>query len=281
MGLGVVAKRVAAMSAELDELLAEPLEMLSTAERLALTHQWETLTRRQAAMGHRLVASLAEAPVAEIACGVNPDELRAAAGRLAALLDEDGELSDRDRARRRYLSIGKQQPDGTSELRGRLDPEGRAVLDAVLAKLTAPGMCNPDDESPCIDGDPSIEAKQGDSRSQGHRNHDALTAMGRALLASATLGSHNGHPGHLYDSAGAGIGCRACGDRWGQSASDVGGDPPSRCRAPLSGGVRQTHRGAAVFGAGAAAGVQGATNHALQQGTRLHSTRLHRPGQPF
>ena len=48
----MVAKRVAAMSAELDELLAEPLEMLSTAEQLALAAQWETLTRRQAAMGH-------------------------------------------------------------------------------------------------------------------------------------------------------------------------------------------------------------------------------------
>jgi hypothetical protein len=36
MGLGVAAKRVAAMSAELDELQAEPLEMLSTAEQLAL-----------------------------------------------------------------------------------------------------------------------------------------------------------------------------------------------------------------------------------------------------
>ncbi|HEY4575412.1 MAG TPA: hypothetical protein VIJ26_15650 [Thermoanaerobaculia bacterium] len=53
------------MSAELDALLAEPLEMLSTADQLALTYQWETLVRRQAALGHRLVAVLAAAPVAE------------------------------------------------------------------------------------------------------------------------------------------------------------------------------------------------------------------------
>src|ERR1700742_1331278 len=65
MGLGV-GKRVAAMSAELDELLAEPLEMLSTAEQLALAGRWERLTRRQAAMGHRLVATLADTPVAEL-----------------------------------------------------------------------------------------------------------------------------------------------------------------------------------------------------------------------
>jgi len=66
MGLGVVAKRVAAMNAELDALWAEPLEMLSTADQLALTYQWETLTRRQAALGLRLVAALAQAPVAEL-----------------------------------------------------------------------------------------------------------------------------------------------------------------------------------------------------------------------
>ncbi len=137
---------------------------------------------------------LAEAQLAEIAAGVNPDELRVAADRLAALLDQDGTLCDADRARRRYLSIGPQQPDGMSEVRGRLDPEGRAVFDAVSAKLAAPGMCNPDDETPCVDGDPSAEAVRGDQRSQGQRNHDALTAMGRALLASGALGSHKGLP---------------------------------------------------------------------------------------
>src|ERR1700755_3174779 len=66
MELGVVGKRVAAMSAELDELLAEPLGMLSPAQQLALAARWERLTRRQAAMTHRLCAVLAEAPIAEL-----------------------------------------------------------------------------------------------------------------------------------------------------------------------------------------------------------------------
>ena len=35
-----------------------------------------------------------------------------------------------------------------SEIRGRVDPETRAALDAVFAKWAAPGMCNPDDEQP-------------------------------------------------------------------------------------------------------------------------------------
>lgn len=61
-----IGKRIAAMAAELADLLAEPFDALSTAERCALTAQGETLTRSQAVVGHRLVAGLAEAPVAEL-----------------------------------------------------------------------------------------------------------------------------------------------------------------------------------------------------------------------
>ncbi|HET7665546.1 MAG TPA: DUF222 domain-containing protein, partial [Mycobacterium sp.] len=114
-----------------------------------------------------------------------PTPFRAAAERLALLLNQDGELpDDSDRARRRYLRIDKQGVDGMSRLHGLLDPQARATLEAVLAKLGAQGMCNPDDHHPCIDGDPSAEAVQRDTRSPGQRHHDALTAMGRAVLAS-------------------------------------------------------------------------------------------------
>jgi Domain of unknown function (DUF222) len=280
-----VAKRIAAIEGELDVLLAEPLDALSTAERLAVTRAWETLVRRLPVVGHRLVAGLAAAPteelgeptlaaalatllriskdeayrriheaedlgpraaltgeplepvlsntaaaqargdigaehvkiirrffdrlpgfvdhvtreaaekdLAEVACGLKPEELRQAADRLALLLDQDGELSDADRARRRYLRIDKQGPDGMSDIRGRLDPEARAALDAVFAKSAAPGMCNPDDDNPCLDGQPSQDSVAGDSRSTGQRNHDALKALCRAMLASGQLGSHHGLP---------------------------------------------------------------------------------------
>ena len=88
----------------------------------------------------------------------------------------DGELSDADRARRRYLSIDRQQSDGISDIRGRPDPEARATLEVVFAKWAAPGMCNSDDENPCLDGDPSPEAVTSDCRSTRQRNHDALNA---------------------------------------------------------------------------------------------------------
>jgi hypothetical protein len=136
----------------------------------------------------------AEAQLAELATGLGPTQLRAVADRLAYLLDQDGRYNDNDRARRRYLTVGKQGIDGMSEIRGLLDPEARATLDAVLAKMAAPGMCNPDDQEPCVDGTPSDAARQGDLRTQGQRNHDALTAMGRSMLASGALGQHNGLP---------------------------------------------------------------------------------------
>ncbi|HEX2215009.1 MAG TPA: HNH endonuclease signature motif containing protein [Mycobacterium sp.] len=144
---------------------------------------------------------LAEADLARAGCGMGPEELRQVGDRLASLLDEDGPMpNDAERARRRYLSVGRQGRDGLSKVNGLLDPQARATLDAVWAKLAAPGMCNPDDEDPCVDGPPSDEHRVRDGRTQGQRNHDALTAMGRALLASGQLGSHTGLPATIIVS---------------------------------------------------------------------------------
>jgi hypothetical protein len=143
----------------------------------------------------------AEADLARIASGLGPTQFRAAAERLAFLLNQDGDLpDDAERARRRYFTIEKQGVDGMSRFHGLLDPEARATIDAVLAKLAAPGMCNPDDEAPCVDGEPAEEAVRGDYRSQGQRNHDALKAMGRSVLASGELGKHNGLPATIIVS---------------------------------------------------------------------------------
>jgi hypothetical protein len=138
---------------------------------------------------------LAEADLARAGTGLRPEPLRQVADRLMLLLDEDGPMpSDVERARRRFLTISRQGTDGMSKVTGMLDPEARATLDAVLAKLAAPGMCNPADEQPCVDGAPTEQHRAADDRSPGQRNHDALTAMGRALLASGKLGQHNGLP---------------------------------------------------------------------------------------
>jgi hypothetical protein len=126
-----------------------------------------------------------------------PEQLAKLAATLADCLNPDGSFTDEDRARRRGVSLGNQGSDGMSELRGWLTPEVRATVEAVWAKLGAPGMCNPDDESPCVDGSPSEQAVQRDCRTAGQRQHDALNAALRALLGSGELGRHNGLPASI------------------------------------------------------------------------------------
>ncbi|WP_369758421.1 DUF222 domain-containing protein [Mycobacterium sp. 141] len=79
-------------------------------------------------------------------------------------------------------------------MHGYLDAETAATFAAILAKLAAPGMCNRADDTPCVEGTPSTEAIATDTRSAAQRTHDAFLAIGRALLASGTLGQHNGLP---------------------------------------------------------------------------------------
>ena len=91
----------------------------------------------------------AEQTLVDAAVGLNPDDLRKAADRLMAYLDQDGPApDDGERARRRFLSLGRQRCDGMSPISGLLDPQARATFEAWQAKLAGPGMCNPDDENP-------------------------------------------------------------------------------------------------------------------------------------
>ncbi len=139
----------------------------------------------------------AEAHLAKLAMQHRPDELAKLADRLANCLNPDGTYIDEDRARRRRLTLGNQDADGMSPLRGWLTPEARATLQAVLAKLAAPGMCNPEDRTPVLDDPSDDEAQRRDNRSPAQRNHDGLNAALRAVLASGKLGQHNGLPASI------------------------------------------------------------------------------------
>jgi hypothetical protein len=139
----------------------------------------------------------AEADLAKHGSQYRPEQLAGLADTMADCLNPDGTYTDEDRARRRGVALGKQEADGMSALRGWLSPEARATVEAVLAKLAAPGMCNPCDDNPCVDGAPAEEAILGDTRSASQRNHDALLAAMRALLASGKLGQHNGLPASI------------------------------------------------------------------------------------
>ncbi|WP_231967459.1 HNH endonuclease signature motif containing protein [Mycobacterium sp. E136] len=294
MGFERMSEVIAGMADQLSALVAGSFDTLTTSEQLALAAQWESFTRGSATVGHRIVAGLQQAPLAELgensvagaltvllrvskaeasrrvaeakelaprramtgetlepvlvqtaaavekgligaehvrvirrffdkevpvstpydvreaaeaqladlATKHTPEEVRAAAQRLAAYLNPDGDFSDELRAAARWVRLGRQRLDGMSELRGLLDPATRAALEAVLATEAAPGRNNPDGDhadgkNTCPDGEPSPEAVASDTRSVGQRNHDALGAMCRALLASGELGSHNGLPATL------------------------------------------------------------------------------------
>src|SRR3984957_2266716 len=82
----------------------------------------------------------AEAQLARLAGEHRPDELARLADTLTDCLHPDGDFNEHDRARRRGIMIGRQDIDGMSPISGYLTPEARATLDAVFAKLAAPGM---------------------------------------------------------------------------------------------------------------------------------------------
>ncbi|WP_236950017.1 HNH endonuclease signature motif containing protein [Mycobacterium sp. MS1601] len=139
----------------------------------------------------------AEQQLAQHACELGPEAFRKAAAHLLYLLDQDGEFSDEDRQAQAYLRRGKQRPDGLVPVEGLLTPEMWATLEPLLEKNAAPGMNNPDDESPCVQGEPSEEQKQADHRSAGKRNHDALLALCRQILATMPTGTINGFPANV------------------------------------------------------------------------------------
>ena len=140
----------------------------------------------------------AEAQLARLAGEHRPDELAKLADKLTDCLNPDGDFTDTDRARRRGLTIGRQDIDGMSPISGYLTPGSPRHPRRGLRETRRTRDVQPRRRStPCISGTPSHAAIQGDTRSAGQRNHDALLAAARALLASGELGQHNGLPASI------------------------------------------------------------------------------------
>jgi hypothetical protein len=134
--------------------------------------------------------------LARAATTTSPETLREAANLLIYLLNQDGDApyDEQRRARRRGITLGRQDADGLTQVNGWLTPELAATIGALNAKLAAPGMCNPADDNPCITGQPDEATIAADDRTLAQRQHDALTAICRNTLASGDLGQHNGLP---------------------------------------------------------------------------------------
>ncbi|WP_026343312.1 HNH endonuclease signature motif containing protein [Nocardia sp. BMG111209] len=136
----------------------------------------------------------AEVMLAENARELRPDQLRKVADKLEALINPDGTFTDTDRARRRAFTMGRQGPDLMSTCTATVDPEVRAYLEAIFAKYAKPGLLNPDDTTPIVEGDPDEAAAQRDTRNAAQRQHDAIKAVLRDSIASGRLGQHRGLP---------------------------------------------------------------------------------------
>ncbi|MGW5113027.1 DUF222 domain-containing protein [Nocardia sp. NPDC004123] len=113
----------------------------------------------------------------------SPDDLPKIGREILARLDPNGTvISDADRRRRRGIVIGRPGVDGMSKIEGWLTPGLRASLDAILAKLARPGMCNIDDTeiltaTARIDSKVLEAAARRDRRDAAQRTHDALHAL--------------------------------------------------------------------------------------------------------
>jgi Domain of unknown function (DUF222) len=142
----------------------------------------------------RETRAVAERELAALAAQFGPEEYRNASNTLMALLHPDGDFDDADRQRRRGFRLSRQGADGLRDVSGTLTPECGVVFEAILAKLAAPGMCNPDDPQPCVTGRPTQAQIDADRRTPVQRNHDALLAAGRIVLSTKSLGDLNGLP---------------------------------------------------------------------------------------
>jgi hypothetical protein len=140
------------------------------------------------------IVERAESFLATQATSLRPDQLEKVANRCAVLINPDGKFSDNDRARRRGFTWSAQRSDGMSIGKLVASPELRANLDAWLARFAAPGMCNPDDESPCTAEEPEWDLVGKDIRNHAQRQHDALNALVGSRLGDPQLGVHNGLP---------------------------------------------------------------------------------------
>jgi hypothetical protein len=100
-----------------------------------------------------------EADLVGLASEFTPAQLAVLGRHIHACLNPDGSLADdADHKRRRDLTLA-QHADGSGSVRGRLDPETLAALQAVLDSTARP--------EPAHDGTP-------DPRSPGQRRHDGL-----------------------------------------------------------------------------------------------------------
>lgn len=108
--------------------------------------------------------------------------VKAVGRRIDEIFNPDGHYDEQDRARRRGLTLGDQQPDGMSRLAGWIDPETRCYVETLTAAVR-PGRHLPDG---------TLEELR-DTRSRAQRCHDGLKLGLKMGIAGGAMGKHRGH----------------------------------------------------------------------------------------
>ena len=145
---------------------------------------------------------------------------------------------------------GPQGPDGMSRLSGWLTPETRAYLEA-LAAAVRPGRHHPDQTAPSWTPRPTPEAaptpaRRRQTRAEGRHRLRQLghhRGMPVTVIATTTLASSNQPPTRSTTPPSR---CRPGAHRRRLGPADARPDRDGRRRHPLPGGVRRSHRPAAL-----------------------------------
>ena len=223
----------------------------------------------------------AERFLAQQAAKLRPDQLEKVANRCAVMINPDGKFSDLDRARHRGFTWSAQRSDGMSVGKLVASPELRANLDAWLARFAAPGMCNPDDQNPCVTGEPDQDLASKDSAATPSANTMPLNALVRGQLGDPKLGVHNGLPVTVIVSTTLqelSAARRAGRDRRRDTAAHARPHPHGRPCLPLPGSVRRAPKSSIVFGPFPSNSLSRSARGPLREGSGLHCPRLRRPG---
>lgn len=122
-----------------------------------------------------------EASLVREAIKSDAEIVMAAAKMIDAIFNPDGDYDEKDRERRRGVTLGPQGRDGMSRLHGWIDPETRCYVEAATA-ATRPGRHLPD----------GTTAEVKDERSMAQRCHDGIKLGLKAGIASGELGRHRG-----------------------------------------------------------------------------------------
>ncbi|OBI72980.1 13E12 repeat family protein [Mycobacterium sp. E740] len=123
-----------------------------------------------------------EASLVREAIKSDADIVTVAAKMIDAIFNPDGDYDEKDRERRRGVTLGPQERDGMSRLHGWIDPETRGYVEAASAAVR-PGRHLPDGTSEEVR----------DDRSMAQRCHDGIKLGLKAGIASGELGRHRGH----------------------------------------------------------------------------------------